>query len=98
MAIALAPCPDADVVGAGPGRSTAGLCWDTPAVIGRSGSSIRPAASTGPAPAASGGQVQCRTPQRVSHSQGHARSHQFQPGIITEPLGSLTVILADAPM
>ena len=30
---------------------------------------------------------------RVSHSQGHARSHQLQPGIITEPLGSLTVIL-----
>jgi hypothetical protein len=29
---------------------------------------------------------------RVSHSQGHARSHQLQPGIITEPLGSLTVI------
>jgi hypothetical protein len=29
---------------------------------------------------------------RVSHSQGHTRSHQFQPGIITEPLGSLTVI------
>jgi hypothetical protein len=22
---------------------------------------------------------------RVSHSQGHARSHQLQPGIITEP-------------
>jgi hypothetical protein len=35
---------------------------------------------------------------RVSHSQGHTRSHQFQPGIITEPLGSLTVILLDAPM
>jgi hypothetical protein len=28
--------------------------------------------------------------QRVSHSQGHTRRHQFQPGIITEPLGSLT--------
>ena len=24
--------------------------------------------------------------QRVSHSQGHTRRHQFQPGIITEPL------------
>jgi hypothetical protein len=34
---------------------------------------------------------------RVSHSQGHARSHQLQPGIITEPLGSLTVILAVIP-
>jgi len=34
---------------------------------------------------------------RVSHSQGHARSHQFQPGIITEPLGSLTVILLVIP-
>jgi hypothetical protein len=34
---------------------------------------------------------------RVSHSQGHARSHQLQPGIITEPLGSLTVILLDIP-
>ena len=22
---------------------------------------------------------------RVSHSQGHTRRHQFQPGIITEP-------------
>jgi hypothetical protein len=32
-------------------------------------------------------------PIRVSHSQSHARSHQLQPGIITEPLGSLTVIL-----
>jgi hypothetical protein len=32
-------------------------------------------------------------PSGVSHSQGHARSHQLQPGIITEPLGSLTVIL-----
>jgi hypothetical protein len=31
--------------------------------------------------------------QRVSHSQGHARSHQFQPGIITEPLGSLTAMM-----
>jgi hypothetical protein len=31
--------------------------------------------------------------QRVSHSQSHARSHQLQPGIITEPPGSLTVIL-----
>jgi hypothetical protein len=30
--------------------------------------------------------------RRVSHSQSHARSHQLQPGIITEPLGSLTVI------
>ena len=29
---------------------------------------------------------------RVSHSQGHTRRHQFQPGIITEPPGSLTVI------
>jgi putative transposase-like DNA-binding protein len=29
----------------------------------------------------------------VSHSRGHTRRHQFQPGIITEPLGSLTVIL-----
>jgi hypothetical protein len=37
-----------------------------------------------------------RTPQ-VSHSQGHARSHQLQPGIITEPLGSLTVILSVIP-
>jgi hypothetical protein len=35
--------------------------------------------------------------QRVSHSQGHTRRHQFQPGIITEPLGSLTVILAVIP-
>jgi hypothetical protein len=35
--------------------------------------------------------------RRVSHSQGHARSHQLQPGIITEPLGSLTVILAVIP-
>jgi hypothetical protein len=34
---------------------------------------------------------------RVSHSQGHARSHQLQPGIITEPLGSLTVILLVIP-
>ena len=34
---------------------------------------------------------------RVSHSQGHARSHQLQPGIITEPLGSLTVILSVMP-
>jgi hypothetical protein len=34
---------------------------------------------------------------RVSHSQGHARSHQLQPGIITEPLGSLTVILSNRP-
>ena len=34
---------------------------------------------------------------RVSHSQGHTRSHQFQPGIITEPLGSLTVILEVIP-
>jgi hypothetical protein len=34
---------------------------------------------------------------RVSHSQGHARSHQLQPGIITEPLGSLTAILLDIP-
>ena len=34
---------------------------------------------------------------RVSHSQGHTRSHQFQPGIITEPLGSLTVILLVIP-
>ena len=34
---------------------------------------------------------------RVSHSQGHTRRHQFQPGIITEPLGSLTVILAVIP-
>ena len=34
---------------------------------------------------------------RVSHSQGHARSHQLQPGIITEPLGSLTVILVVIP-
>jgi hypothetical protein len=25
---------------------------------------------------------------RVSHSQGHARSHQLQPGIITEPLAA----------
>ena len=58
---------------------------------------IRPAAPTGPAPAAAGGQVQCQTPDRVSHSQGHTRRHQFQPGIITEPLGSLTVILADIP-
>ena len=29
---------------------------------------------------------------RVSHSQGHTHRHQLQPGIITEPLGSLTVI------
>jgi hypothetical protein len=36
--------------------------------------------------------------QRVSHSQGHTHRHQFQPGIITEPLGSLTVIPVDAPM
>ena len=35
--------------------------------------------------------------QRVSHSQGHARSHQLQPGIITEPLGNLTVILTVIP-
>jgi hypothetical protein len=35
--------------------------------------------------------------QRVSHSQGHTRRHQFQPGIITEPLGSLIVILAVIP-
>jgi hypothetical protein len=34
---------------------------------------------------------------RVSHSQGHARSHQLQPGIITEPPGSLTVILLVIP-
>jgi hypothetical protein len=34
---------------------------------------------------------------RVSHSQGHARSHQLQPDIITEPLGSLTVILLVIP-
>jgi hypothetical protein len=34
---------------------------------------------------------------RVSHSQSHARSHQLQPGIITEPLGSLTVILMVIP-
>jgi hypothetical protein len=34
---------------------------------------------------------------RVSHSQGHTRSHQFQPGIITEPPGSLTVILTVIP-
>ena len=34
---------------------------------------------------------------RVSHSQGHTRSHQLQPGIITEPLSSLTVILAVIP-
>jgi hypothetical protein len=34
---------------------------------------------------------------RVSHSQGHTRSHQLQPGIITEPLGSLTVILLVIP-
>ena len=31
--------------------------------------------------------------RQVRHSQGHTRSHQLQPGIITEPLGSLTVIL-----
>jgi hypothetical protein len=37
------------------------------------------------------------TPIGVSHSQGHARSHQFQPGIITEPPGSLTVILTVIP-
>jgi hypothetical protein len=66
-------------------------------LLGRSGSYIRPAAPAGPAPAAPGGQVQRRTPQRVSHSQGHARSHQFQPGIITEPRGSLTVILLVIP-
>jgi hypothetical protein len=35
--------------------------------------------------------------QGVSHSQGHARRHQFQPGIITEPPGSLTVMLAVIP-
>jgi hypothetical protein len=35
--------------------------------------------------------------QRVSHSQGHTRRHQFQPGIITEPPGSLTVILTVIP-
>ena len=35
--------------------------------------------------------------QRVSHSQGHTHRHQFQPGIITEPLGSLTVILTVIP-
>jgi len=64
---------------------TSWVRWDTPACLGWSGSSIRPAAPTGPAPAAAGGQVQCQTPQRVSHSQGHTRSHQFQPGIITEP-------------
>jgi hypothetical protein len=34
---------------------------------------------------------------RVSHSQDHARSHQLQPGIITEPLGSLTAILLVIP-
>jgi hypothetical protein len=34
---------------------------------------------------------------RVSHSQGHARRHRFQPGIITEPLDSLTVILLVIP-
>jgi hypothetical protein len=61
-------------------------------VIGWSGSYIRPAAPTGPAPAATGGQVQCKTPQRASHSQGHTRRRQLQPGIITEPPGSLTVI------
>ena len=35
--------------------------------------------------------------RQVSHSQGHARRYQFQPGIITEPLGSLTVILTVIP-
>ena len=35
---------------------------------------------------------------RVSHSEGHTRRHQFQPGIITEPLGSLTVILLVIPL
>ena len=34
---------------------------------------------------------------RVSHSQGHTHRHQFQPGIITEPPGSLTVILTVIP-
>jgi hypothetical protein len=66
-------------------------------VTGRSGSYIRPAAPTGPAPAAAGGQVQCQTPDRVSHSQSHARCYQLQPGIITEPPGSLTVILKVIP-
>jgi hypothetical protein len=36
-------------------------------------------------------------PSGVSHSRGHTRRHQFQPGIITEPLGSLTVILTVIP-
>jgi hypothetical protein len=35
--------------------------------------------------------------QRVSHSQGHTHRHQFQPGIITELLGSLTAILLVIP-
>jgi hypothetical protein len=34
---------------------------------------------------------------QVSHSQGHAPSYQLQPGIITEPLDSLTDILTVIP-
>src|SRR5215217_1583195 len=93
MCIALAPCPDADVNGADPDKVRQDCDGHTPAVIGRSGSYSRPAAPTGPAPAAAGGQVQCQTPDRVSHSQGHTHRHQFQPWIITEPPGSLTDIL-----
>ena len=35
--------------------------------------------------------------QRVSHSKGHTHRHQFQPGIITEPLGSLTAMMLVVP-
>jgi hypothetical protein len=88
MAIALAPCPDADVVGAGLGPEL-GKTVMGPARLPRAVRLLHQASSSDRAGAGSSGrQVQPRTPIRVSHSQRHARSHQFQPGMITEPPSS----------
>jgi hypothetical protein len=80
------------VVGAGPGREL-GRTVMGHARLPRVVRLLHQASSSDRAGAGSSERTSpVQDTQRVSHSQGHARSHQLQPGIITEPLGSLTVI------
>jgi hypothetical protein len=59
---------------------------------------LHQASSSDRAGAGSSGRTSPAKDTRTGQSfSGHARSHQFQPGIITEPLGSLTVILVVIP-
>src|SRR5215213_382615 len=96
MYIALAPCPE--TTWSGPVRTKHGRTVMGHARGDRAVRLLHQASSSDWAGAGSSRRTSpVQDTRRVSHSQGHARSYQFQPGIITEPLSSLTVILAVIP-